>query len=156
MTQDMLTELLMAGIGSLGFGLIFHINGYKLLITALGGVFNWYIYLLAFAHYNDRILGFFLSALATALLGEVLARWLKTPVITLTVPMLIPLVPGGDLYYTTLALVQSDTARVAEFGTRVVWEVCAMSLGMIIAACSVQIFWKIIIYMERRLPCRKR
>lgn len=77
-----------------------------LLTVTIGGAANWIFYLLAMEVYADRVLAFFLSALATAVMAEILARLLKTPVITLLVPMLVPLVPGGDLYYTTLALVQ--------------------------------------------------
>ena len=112
MTGEMAVQVGMAAVGALGFGLLFHISGSRLVTILLGGAANWGFYLLALWAYEDRVAAFFAAALATAALAEVLARLLKTPVLTLLVPMLVPLVPGGDLYYTTLALVQIGRAHV--------------------------------------------
>lgn len=48
----------------------------------------------------------FVSSLFITTLSEILARFLKTPVILLLVPILIPEIPGADLYYTMYYLVQ--------------------------------------------------
>ena len=105
MTGEILLQIVMAMIGALGFGLLFHISGSRLITIMLGAAVNWGVYLLAMQWYDNRVTAFFVATLATAALDEVLARLLKAPVITLLVPMLVPLIPGGDLYYTTLALV---------------------------------------------------
>ena len=97
MTEEMILQVAVAAVGAFGFGLLFRVSGGRLLTITLGGAANWIFYLLAMQAYADRVLAFFLSALATAVLAEILARLLKTPVITLLVPMLVPLVPGGDL-----------------------------------------------------------
>ena len=115
MTGEILLQIVMAMIGALGFGLLFHISGSRLITIMLGAAVNWGVYLLAMQWYDTRVTAFFVSTLATAALAEVLARLLKAPVITLLVPMLVPLIPGGDLYYTTLALVQGDTAGFARY-----------------------------------------
>ena len=130
---DMVLQVVMAAVGALGFGLLFRISGGRLVTILLGGAANWVFYLLAMYVYADRVLAFFLAALATAALAEVLARLLKTPVITLLVPMLVPLIPGGDLYYTTFALVQGtlsplrtmaalSSARQARFRLASFWS----------------------------------
>ncbi|MFR4413976.1 MAG: hypothetical protein ACLT4C_01080 [Butyricicoccus sp.] len=48
------------------------------------------------------------------------------------------LIPGGDLYYTTLALVQGDTAGFARYGTLFIEEAGAMAFGVILVAYLVQ------------------
>ena len=116
MTGEILLQIVMAMIGALGFGLLFHISGSRLITIMLGAAVNWGVYLLAMQWYDNRVTAFFVSTLATAALAELLARLLKAPVITLLVPMLVPLIPGGDLYYTTLALVQGDTAGFDKIG----------------------------------------
>ena len=98
MTGEILLQIVMAMIGALGFGLLFHIYGSRLITIMLGAAVNWGVYLLAMQWYDNRVTAFFVSTLATATLAEVLARLLKAPVITLLVPMLVPLIPGGDLY----------------------------------------------------------
>ncbi len=143
MTGDIVLQLAMAMLGALGFGLLFHISGSRLVTIMLGGAVNWGVYLLALRWYDSRVTAFFVSALATAVLAEVLARLLKSPVITLLVPMLVPLIPGGDLYYTTLALVQGDTAAFARCGTQFIEEAGAISFGVILVACIVQTIGKL-------------
>ena len=137
MTGEILLQIVMAMIGALGFGLLFHIYGSRLITIMLGAAVNWGVYLLAMQWYDNRVTAFFVSTLATATLAEVLARLLKAPVITLLVPMLVPLIPGGDLYYTTLALVQGDTAGFARYGTLFIEEAGAMAFGVILVACLV-------------------
>ena len=113
MTGEILLQIVMAMIGALGFGLLFHISGSRLITIMLGAAVNWGVYLLAMQWYDNRVTAFFVATLATAALDEVLARLLKAPVITLLVPMLVPLIPGGDLY-TTLALVQGDSEALLD------------------------------------------
>ena len=129
MTGEILLQIVMAMIGALGFGLLFHISGSRLITIMLGAAVNWGVYLLA----------------------ELLARLLKAPVITLLVPMLVPLIPGGDLYYTTLALVQGDTAGFARYGTLFIEEAGAMAFGVILVACLVQTLGKLwLLYSARK------
>lgn len=144
MTAEMVWQIAMAAVGAVGFGLLFHVTGNRLVVTALGGAANWTLYLFALHGYGDRVLAFFLAALGTAALAEVLARLMKTPVLTLVVPMLIPLVPGGDLYYTTLSLVQGDMDAFARYGGLVLKEAGAISFGIILVACTVQTLLKIL------------
>ena len=83
MTGEILLQIVMAMIGALGFGLLFHISGSRLITIMLGAAVNWGVYLLAMQWYDNRVTAFFVSTLATAALAEVLARLLKAPVITL-------------------------------------------------------------------------
>ena len=152
MTGEMAVQVGMAAVGALGFGLLFHISGSRLVTILLGGAANWGFYLLALWAYEDRVAAFFAAALATAALAEVLARLLNTPVLTLLVPMLVPLVPGGDLYYTTLALVRGDMAAFAQYGSLVLKESGAISFGVILIACAVQTLLKLLaLAREKRI-----
>ena len=150
MTEEMLVQIAMAAAGALGFGLWYRISGMRLVTILLGGAANWIFYLLAYHTYQDRVLAFFLAALATAALAEVLARLLKTPVLTLLVPMLIPLVPGGDLYYTMLSLVQGDMASFAQYGSFALREAGAISFGVILVACAVQTLLKLFAALRQK------
>lgn len=150
MPAEMIMQIAAAAVGAFGFGLLFRVSGEMLLTVIIGGAANWIFYLLAMEVYADRVLAFFLSALATAVMAEILARLLKTPVITLLVPMLVPLVPGGDLYYTTLALVQGNMDVFVRYGSMVIKEAGAISFGIIFVACGVQTATKIWILCKNR------
>ena len=115
-------------IGSLGFALLFGIRGTKPLgCIALGSGIGWVVYLVS-------AFGMLASSLVIAACSEILARVIKTPVILLLVPMLIPEIPGGDLYYTMYSLVEGDTDKFASLLQLVLAEAGAIALGIILAS----------------------
>ena len=92
-------QTIMGILGSVGFAVLFGILDRKLIGIALGGGAGWAVYLLCTANGQSMFVGLFVASLFIAAFSEVLARVLKAPVILLLVPMLIPEIPGGDLYY---------------------------------------------------------
>ena len=105
-------QTLMGCIGSVGFAVLFNIRGRKLLLAAGGGALAWAVYLACTCNGLDIFAGLFFATLAAALASELLARAVKAPVIMLLVPMLIPLIPGGDLYYMMSFLVRGQLRGV--------------------------------------------
>ncbi|MBF7096252.1 threonine/serine exporter family protein [Alkalibacter mobilis] len=133
-------QIAMAFLGSLGFAVMFHVKGIKLFFCGLGGAVTWAIFL-GVKIFGDSIIGgFFIATLSASLISEILARKIKAPVIMFLVPMLVPLIPGSDLYYTTSHLINN---RMQEFGsglTLLLQKVGAMAFGIILMASFVQIF----------------
>ena len=110
-------QTLMGCIGSVGFAVLFNIRGRKLLLAAGGGALAWAVYLAS----------------------ELLARAVKAPVIMLLVPMLIPLIPGGDLYYMMSFLVRGQYEAFGQYAQRVLTEAGAIALGIICVASLMNI-----------------
>lgn len=122
-------------IGSLGFALLFGIRGTKPLgCIALGSGIGWIVYLVSVAGGHGKAFGMLASSLVIAACSEILARVIKAPVILLLVPMLIPEIPGGDLYYTMYSLVEGDTDKFASLLQLVLAEAGAIALGIILAS----------------------
>lgn len=122
-------------IGSLGFALLFGIRGTKPLgCIALGSGIGWIVYLVSVVGGHGKAFGMLASSLVIAACSEILARVIKTPVILLLVPMLIPEIPGGDLYYTMYSLVEGDTEKFASLLQLVLAEAGAIALGIILAS----------------------
>ena len=104
----------MGVVGSLGFALLFGIRGTKPLgCIALGSGIGWVVYLVSVAGGHGKAFGMLASSLVIAICSEVTARLIKTPVILLLVPMLIPEIPGGDLYYTMYSLIEGEAGAIA-------------------------------------------
>lgn len=93
-------QIVMGGLGTLGFNILFHIRGRKLVFATLGGVISWAVFLIAQPLLPSETLRYFLAAATITVYGEVLARLVKTPTTTFLVPSIIPLIPGSALYYT--------------------------------------------------------
>ena len=139
-------QTLMGCIGSVGFAVLFNIRGRKLLLAAGGGALAWAVYLACTCNGLDIFAGLFSATVRfvcrygmAALASELLARAVKAPVIMLLVPMLIPLIPGGDLYYMMSFLVRGQYEAFGQYAQRVLTEAGAIALGIICVASLMNI-----------------
>ena len=140
----------MGMIGSVGFAILFGILDRKLIGIALGGGAGWAVYLLCTANGHSMFAGLFVASLFVAAFSEILARVLKAPVILLLVPMLIPEIPGGDLYYAMYDLVQRNFADFGNSANKVLVEAGAIALGIILASYIAKFVRNIRIHMGGR------
>lgn len=131
--------ILMGFLGTLGFSLLFHVKGWKLLAIALGGAASTAIYLWVLALSDEKAMALLVSTTAIGILAEVFARCFKSPVISFLVPMLVPLIPGSDLYYATSFLIRGQSADFAARSELLLWQAGAIAFGIILAACVTHI-----------------
>ena len=143
-------QTMMGMIGSVGFAILFGIMDRKLIGIALGGGAGWAVYLMCTANGHSMFAGLFVASLFVAAFSEILARVLKAPVILLLVPMLIPEIPGGDLYYAMYDLVQRNFADFGNSANKVLVEAGAIALGIILASYIAKFVRNIQIHMGGR------
>ena len=124
-------HLLTAGIGALGFSLLFNVRRDLLPAAAFGGLADWGVYMLAEWFFGG---GVFLPSVAAAafasLYSEVMARMEKAPATVFYIPALIPLVPGGSLYYTMSYAVMGDWDQVRSYGSSTLYCALGIAVGM--------------------------
>ena len=72
--MQVLSQLLSAALGSVGFGLIFNLNRRYLPAAAVGGFLAWLAYLLADHALSSAFLANLLAGFCAALYAEILAR----------------------------------------------------------------------------------
>lgn len=142
-------QVLMAALGSVGFAVLFHVRGKKLLLFFLGGALDWAVYLVATKYGANLFTGIFLATATAALASEICARVFRTPVLALLVPMLIPLVPGSDLYYTMHALIQGSHDLMAHHAGRTITTAGAIAMGIIGVAAVMHIVLRIEIHFRK-------
>ena len=143
-------QTMMGMIGSVGFAILFGILDRKLIGIALGGGAGWAVYLMCTANGHSMFAGLFVASLCVAAFSGILARVLKAPVILLLVPMLIPEIPGGDLYYAMYDLVQRNFADFGNSANKVLAEAGAIALGIILASYIAKFVRNIRIHMGGR------
>ena len=93
-------QILMGCLGTLGFNILFHLQGKKLVLATVGGTLSWTVFLALEPILPGEATRYLLAAAAVTVYGEILARLEKTPTTTFLVPSIIPLIPGSALYYT--------------------------------------------------------
>lgn len=129
---DTLISVLAALVGTFGFGVLFHVKGKKLLFSSLGGMLGWFLYLLLFWLLDREILCYFIVSTVISLYSEVMARWLKTPATPLAIIALIPLVPGGSLYYAIDFAVEGNWESFATKAAHTAGLAAALSVGIVL------------------------
>ena len=124
-------QTLTGAICAVGFAVLFNVHGKKLWLLFLGGALDWIVYLVCMRWGGGIFVSMLLATATAALSSEILARIVHAPVLLLMVPMLIPLVPGGDLYHTMRALILADKESLMVYSQKTLLQAAAIALGII-------------------------
>lgn len=141
--KDAIIQILMGGLGTLGFNILFHIRGKKLLLATLGGVISWTVFLLAAPVLPGEAARYFLAAAVITVYGEIFARLEKTPTTTFLVPSAVPLIPGSALYYTMNYALNGQWTAFASQALYTLELAVSLALG-IIAVTTVSRFIRMV------------
>ena len=106
-------QLITGAIGSVGFGILFHMKNKYLPLAAAGGFLSWMFFLLGKA--------------------EILARICKETSTSFFVTSVIPLIPGSTLYYCMNSIVEGNTVQALEYGRDTFLFAFGIAAGMSIA-----------------------
>ena len=127
----MIEQVIVAFVASLGFAIIFNIRGIKVIFAAVGGGLSWFSYLYLTQNGISVILSLFISSTIFSIYSEICARYLKTPVTTLVICALIPLVPGAGMYNTMYETILGNIKGAVELGLNTLASAGALALGVI-------------------------
>lgn len=144
MTQAEIIQIITGFIGSLGFAILFNVRGRKLIFAAVGGFLSWTMFVLLGFLIESEPIRYFIVAATISIYAEVMARVLHTPTTTFIMTALIPLIPGGSLYYTMAYAFESDLNRFLEKGIYTLQLALALALGVIIAAAATKTLFRLL------------
>ena len=77
--NKILTQLINAMIGAVGFGMMFNISIKRLPYIAIGGLIDWSFYLIILNITNNTFISCFIASIAICIFSEIMARVLKAP-----------------------------------------------------------------------------
>lgn len=141
MSYAEILQIVTGCIGSLGFALLFNVRGKRLWVAALGGLLSWLIFLLLSRFIDSEPINYFIVSFFVSIYAEVMARVMKTPTTTFITTSLIPLIPGGSLYYTMAYAFQSDASRFVEKAVYTLELAAALALGIIAATAFTKLIY---------------
>lgn len=133
--MEYLLQLITGAAGSVGFGILFHINKKYLPASAFGGALGWLVYLAVSSLDHHIFVSMLIASFCVAVYAEILARVYGAPSTPFFVTSAIPLIPGSTLYYCMSALAEGNMEQAGEYGSQTF--LCAMGIagGMAIAWC---------------------
>ncbi|WP_297517341.1 threonine/serine exporter family protein [uncultured Clostridium sp.] len=137
--QQLLIETLACFLATFAFSIIFNIRGKFLIWASIGGGISWFFYKLILNASDSNTLSMFGSAVIFSSYAEILARKLKTPVTTLVVCGLIPLVPGSGMYYTMSSAVNGNITQTWSLAIATFASAGSLALGVVFTSTITRI-----------------
>ena len=127
-----------AFLACFGFALVYNVRGRLLFLAPLGAALSWLVYS------NSGPLGgdlfrYFLGAIALSIYAETIARLEKTPVTVVMLISLLPLVPGGGIYYTMEHCIRGESALFLSTGLHTLAIAGALSLGILFVSTLIRL-----------------
>ena len=126
-------QLITGAIGSVAFGLLFHMKTKYLSLAAAGGFFSWLVFLFGKGLWGNVFLPALLAGFIVDVYAEILARVCKETSTSFFVTSVIPLIPGSTLYYCMSSIVEGNTIQALEYGRDTFLFAFGIAAGMSIA-----------------------
>ncbi len=130
--MTLLVHFIAAAVGTVAFALIFDVppKYYALCAVIGGGGFLLIDVLMGLGLSQTEAT--FIGTMFVALASRVSAVWRKCPVTVFLIAGIIPLVPGGRVYWTAYYLVMRDMSQAFENGFLAIRVAIAIVLGIVL------------------------
>lgn len=132
--------LITAIIGTAGFCMVFNIKKNKLFYGCIGGTISAIVYFFCLEMGFSTLIANMIPAIAATLYSELIARVVKAPATVFLIASVIPLTPGGSLYYTMSNLVEGNYEMARQMGIKTILVALGIAFGIVFVSV---IFYKI-------------
>lgn len=140
MFKEIFLPCLWAFLSSFVFCGIFNVKDKRIiLVSALGGGLGWFVYLIC-APFASVVMQNLIAAITVALYSEFMSRIFKTPSTVFLVIGVLPMVPGGGIYYTMEYGVQGNTQMFIEKGLETIAVAGAIAVGVSVASAIFRLY----------------
>ncbi|PID67274.1 MAG: hypothetical protein CR959_01025 [Fusobacteriales bacterium] len=133
-------QIIAAIITTISFGVLFNIKNKNLILTGIAGGISWAVYLLGLNLKFSDGLNYFIATLSLAIFAEIMSKKFITPATTILIPALIPLAPGGGIYYTMYNLINKNYPLALEHGISTFIIAGSMAVGVFTASSIIKIY----------------
>ncbi len=137
--QSYLLPCLGAFVACLGFAILYNIRGLGMFICSFGGSLGWLCYLLLEPSTGDLVAAF-LAAIVISVYAEWMARVRRCPVLAYQLVALLPLVPGGGIYYSMEYAISGETQLFLDTLMHTVGIASALAVGVLTVATLVRLW----------------
>lgn len=146
--KDVVLPCVFSFVGCFAVGVQFNIRFWHLIAASVGSIVSQMIFSVMSMNDYNGIKCCFVAAAAVAFYSEVMARVCKAPVNMYLIVGIIPLVPGGLMYYTMLALVTGDNETFLDRAADAFGEAAAIAMGIFAISSLVRIASNVYKYLE--------
>ena len=137
---DILMPCIYSFLACMAFSVMFHVGWKRMPVTCLGGALGWFVYLIL--DLESDVLGYLAATIVIAIYSEIMSRVCKVPATLFLTTAILPLVPGGGMYYTMEHCILGETEQFVETGLHTLALAGAIAVGVILVSSMVRM-WKI-------------
>lgn len=137
MTSTMWLKVLWSFIGTFGFSLVLGLRPKRALLASIGGGIAGMLYIAGELYTDQEFLRCFCGAVFASLFAEACARIAKAPATVFLAPAIIPILPGGYLYYAMYGIVTGSRSEFFEYAALTIHAALGTSMGIIIVSTTV-------------------
>lgn len=128
---EYILQIMAAGIGTLGFSMVFHAPRKELLFCAMNGAIAWFVYLMLLKLGDGAIMACTVSTFVITIISRILSEVRKAPSTVFLIAAIFPLVPGSGIYYTAYNLIMDDYVMAGAKGLETFEVAGGIVLGII-------------------------
>ena len=128
LVYDYFLPCLYAFLACTSYTLVFNIHGREQLVCGFGGAIGWFIYLLL----NETIFAAFTAGAAICVFSEIMARIIRCPATGSLLVALLPLVPGGGIYYAMSYCMAGDIQKFLQPLLHILGIAAALAAGVML------------------------
>ena len=145
--MTVLMQCFLSFLGCLGFCIVVNIRGKLLFLAPLCGALAWFSYS-ALGFLKNDIFQYFLATIIISIYSEIMARINKNPATGYLMVGLLPLVPGGGLYYTMRYGIEGDMSNFLNKGLNTLGIAGSLAVGILLVLSAVRL-WKVV-FLSRK------
>lgn len=143
---EIFVGLLSAAFATLAFAIMFRVRKKHLPVSALGGLLVYAVYLIVGHFASGEFLPCLVGAFVIAIYSEGCARFLRAPVQIYMIPELVPLFPGGALYYSMFYLLSKDYVLFSEYLIMTLETALGLAGGVIV---GIAVFETVVSFIKK-------
>lgn len=137
--MEYLIQFIYSFFATFTFGIILQSPKKALVANGVIGAIGWVVYMYLLNTYNQTILSSLLSSIIIGTLSAITAIVMKIPTITMYLPSLIPIVPGGGMYYTMYYFILQNMELFSQKGVETILIAISLATGTFVSTTVVNI-----------------
>jgi len=130
---NLLLQVVLSFVGTIGFSIIFNVPRKELLLCGAAGASGWLVYqIIINAAPGAAVAATLFASMTTTYISRILSFVRKMPSTVYMIPAVIPLVPGAGIYYTMFHAVMGDNSESLLWGIETLRTAGLISVGLLI------------------------
>lgn len=135
--MEIIRQFVYGFFSTLGFALLFQAPKRSLTTNGVIGGIGWVVYKFLMLGGYSVLFSALIASLIIGSLSAILSIYIKMPAITFFAPSIIPLVPGGGMYYTMYYLIMEEMDKFGSKALETTLTALAIAMGIFLSVSMV-------------------